>query len=97
MNVRFLTLAQQDIADTVLWFEETQPGTSVDFLAALDQSVRLIAAYPFVGEEIEPEIRRCLFNRFPYALIYGIEDQTIIVIAVAHTRRDPHYWMDRVF
>lgn len=97
MNVRFLTLAEQDIADTVLWCEETQPGTGVDFLTTLDQAVQLIKKFPFLGEEIEPEIRRCLFERFPYALIYGIEDQTIIVIAVAHTRRDPHYWMDRVF
>ena len=69
----------------------------MDFLTTLDQAVQLIRKFPFLGEEIEPEIRRCLVDRFPYALIYGIEDQTIIVIAVAHTRRDPHYWMDRVF
>jgi plasmid stabilization system protein ParE len=69
----------------------------VDFLNALDQAVGLVKAYPLAGEEIEPEIRRCLFDRFPYALIYGIEAQTVVVIAVAHTRRDPHYWMERVF
>jgi hypothetical protein len=65
VNVRFLTLADQDIADTVLWCEETQPGTGVDFLAALDRAVQLIREFPFLGEEIEPEIRRCLFDRFP--------------------------------
>lgn len=97
MNVRFLTLAQQDIADAVIWFEGRQPGTSVAFLDALDRAVRFIKTYPLAGEEIEPEIRRCLFDRFPYSLIYGIEGATIIVIAVAHTHRDPHYWMERVF
>ena len=97
MNVRFLTLAQQDIADTVLWFEGKQAGTGVDFLTALDKVVQLIRAYPLVGEEVEPEIRRYPFDRIPYSLICGIDGPTIIVIAVAHTRRDPHYWMDRVF
>ena len=97
MNVRFLTLAQQDIADAVIWFEGRQPGTSVAFFDALDRAVRFIKAYPCAGEEIEPEIRRYLFDRFPYSLIYGIDGESIIVIAVAHSRRDPHYWMERVF
>jgi hypothetical protein len=34
---------------------------------------------------------------FVAALDSATEDQTIIVIAVAHTRREPHYWLDRVF
>jgi plasmid stabilization system protein ParE len=97
VNVRFLTLAQQEVDDAVLWFEGRQPGTGVEFLDDLDRAVRLTKTYPFAGEEIEPEIRRCLFDRFPYALIYGIEDQTIVVIAVAHTHRDPNYWMERIF
>lgn len=97
MNIRFLTLAQQEVEEAVLWFEEKQPGTFVDFLSALDRAVRLIRTYPFVAEEIEPEIRRCLFDRFPYALVYGVEDQTIVVVAVAHTSREPQYWADRHF
>jgi plasmid stabilization system protein ParE len=96
VNVRFLTLARQEVADAVLWLEEKQPGRGVDFLEALDRAVRLIKTYPLVAQEIEPEIRRCLLDRFPYALIYGIHDETIVVIAVAHTHREPHYWLDRL-
>ena len=96
MNVRFLTLAQQEVDDAVLWFEGKQPGTGVDFLDDLDRSIRLLKAYPFAAAEIEPDIRRCLFDTFPYALIYGIEGETIVIVAVAHTRRDLHYWTDRV-
>ena len=96
MNVRFLTLAQQEVDDAVVWFDERQQGKSLEFLDALDRAVRLIKAYPYVSLEIEPKIRRCLFVGFPYSLIYGIDDDTIIVVAVAHTHREPHYWMDRV-
>jgi hypothetical protein len=46
--------------------------------------------------EIEPEIRRSLLARFPYTIVYGIDAQTIIVIAVAHTHREPRYWIDRL-
>jgi hypothetical protein len=66
VNVRFLTPAQQEVDDAVLWFEAGQEGTSVDFLNALDEAVQFIKNYPFASTEIEPELRRCLFIGFPY-------------------------------
>jgi hypothetical protein len=62
----------------------------------LDRVIHRVKAYPFASTEIEPDIRRCLFARFSYSLIYGVEEQTIVVIAVAHSRRNPRYWVDRV-
>ncbi len=67
-----------------------------DFLDELDRSVRLVKTYPLLAIEIEPEIRRFLFTHFPYALIYGIDRETIVVIAVAHLHREPRYWADRI-
>lgn len=96
MNVRFLSLTQQEIDEAVAWFDEQVEGKGTDFLDELDRVIRLVKAYPFASTEIEPDIRRCLFARFPYSLIYGIEEQTIIVIAVAHFRRTPRYWVERV-
>lgn len=95
MNLRFLTLAKQEIDETVVWFNERQQGKGLEFLAELDLVVRLIRTYPFASPEIEPEIRRCLFLRFPYSLIYGIDADTVVVIAVSHTHREPRYWIDR--
>lgn len=96
MNVRFLTLAQQEVDEAVVWFDERVEGKGIVFLDELDRVVRLVKAYPLASTEIEPEIRKCLFARFPYSLIYGIEDDTIVVIAVAHARRSPRYWIDRL-
>ena len=68
----------------------------MDFLDELDRVVRLVKTYPYASPQIEPEIRRCLFARFPYSLVYGVDNDTIIVIAVAHTHRAPHYWIDHL-
>jgi hypothetical protein len=65
------------------------------FLDELDRVVRLLRVFPFAALEIEPEIRRSLLARFPFAIVYAIDEQTIIVIAVAHTHRKPRYWIDR--
>ena len=96
MKVRLLTLAQQEIDEDVVWFDERVEGKGLEFLDELDRVVRLVKAYPLASVELEPEIRRRLFARFPYSLIYGIEDETIVVIAVAHARRLPRYWVDRL-
>jgi len=46
--------------------------------------------------EIEQGLRRCLLSRFPYGIIYGVDSETIIVVAVAHLHREPRYWIDRI-
>jgi toxin ParE2 len=66
------------------------------FLDELDRVVRLVKTYPQLATQIEPEIRRSLFTRFPYSLIYGIDGDMIVVIAVAHQHREPRYWSDRI-
>jgi plasmid stabilization system protein ParE len=96
MKVRFLTLAQQEVDDAAFWYGNQAEDTADEFLDDLDRAVRLVKSYPLAFAEIEPEIRRCLLARFPYALVFGIEPHTIVVIAVAHLHRQPGYWFDRL-
>jgi plasmid stabilization system protein ParE len=96
MNIRFLSLADQEVDEAVRWYEAQAEGLSRIFLDELDRVVRLIRAYPLTATPIEPEIRRFLFAHFPYSLIYGIDQETIVVIAIAHQHREPRYWAERI-
>ena len=96
MNVRFLTVAQKEVDDTVQWFNERAEGKGLEFLDELDRAIRRIRKFPLAAFEIETEIRRTLIARFPYSVVYGIDNETIVVIAVAHSHRKPDYWMDRI-
>jgi len=95
MNIRFLSLADQEVDEAVAWYDEQTESGGRDFLDELDRVVRLVRSYPLAAIEIESEIRRFLFPRFPYSLIYGIDQETVIIIAVAHQHRAPRYWADR--
>lgn|GEM_PF-2461908 len=46
MNIKFLTLAQQEVDDAVVWFEGREAGKGIDFLDELDRVVRLIRSFP---------------------------------------------------
>ena len=96
MNIRFLTIAQQEVDGAYHWFEDRTKGAGDVFLDELDRIIELIRRFPFAGSEIEPDIRRSLLARFPYAVVYGIDGQTIVVIGVAHTHRKPLHWVERL-
>ena len=94
-KVRFLTLAQQEVDDTVAWYNEQVDGLGQEFLDELNRGVRRVAAFPTACPEIGSGLRRCLLARFPYGLVYSLEGDTIVVVAVAHLHREPRYWVDR--
>ncbi|TAK37066.1 MAG: type II toxin-antitoxin system RelE/ParE family toxin [Chloroflexota bacterium] len=96
MKVVFLALAQQELDDAVAWYDEQSRGLGIEFLDQLDRAVRRIVSFPTSCPEIEPGLRRCLLSRFPYGLIYGLDRDTIVVVAVAHLHREPRYWLDRL-
>lgn len=96
MKVRFLKPAQSEVDDAVEWYDSQSFGPGMQFLDDLDRTVRRIVSYPLSCPEIEPDLRRCLLSRFPYGIIYGIDTDTIIVVAVPHLHREPRYWINRM-
>jgi plasmid stabilization system protein ParE len=96
MKIAFLPAAQAELDDAFSWYEEQAVGLGYEFLGELDQSLRLISTYPLIQPQINMKIRRCLVNRFPYGIFYGVAHKTIIVVAVAHLKRRPEYWTQRI-
>ena len=96
MRVRFLAVARQELDDAVVWYDEQAIGMGREFLDEIDRAVRRAATFPLSCPEIEPGMRRCLLARFPYGLIFGVDEKTLVVVAVAHLHREPRYWVDRL-
>ena len=96
MKIRFLSIAEQELDDAVAWYNSQAAGLRTEFLDELDRTVRRSMSFPLSCPEIEQGLQRRLLARFPYGLIYGIDGETIIVVAVAHLHREPRYWADRI-
>ncbi len=96
MTIRFLAVARQELDSAIAWYERQSPGLGYEFLDELDRVVRRVSAYPQSSAELARGLRRALFSRFPYGLIYGIDADSLIVVAVAHLHRRPRYWIDRL-
>ena len=88
-------MAQSELNDAFLWYEGQAIGLGYEFLDEFDQSIRFIVSFPELFEQVEKGVRRCILNRFPYGIIYGVDGEEIVIIAVVHLRRAPRYWIKR--
>ncbi|KFZ45210.1 plasmid stabilization protein [Smithella sp. SC_K08D17] len=96
MKIHFLSIAEKELNDAVDWYNEQADGLGKEFLDQLDRAIRRAVTYPQSSMEIESGLRRCIMARFPYGLIYGLDKDKIIIVAVAHLHRNPRYWADRI-
>jgi plasmid stabilization system protein ParE len=66
------------------------------FLDEVDRAIERIGAHPGQFPGHASGTRRIVLQRFPYLLVFRETAAGVEVIAVAHGRRRPGYWRDRV-
>jgi toxin ParE2 len=96
MKVRLLVPAAAELEEAVAWYRALAPALDQRLLAEVRAGCRLIAEHPHAWHPIESGVRRFRLRHFPYGLIYVIEAEEIIVLAVAHLHREPTYWRSRM-
>ncbi|MBF2015868.1 MAG: type II toxin-antitoxin system RelE/ParE family toxin [Rivularia sp. T60_A2020_040] len=87
--------AEFDIEDAFKWYEESSSGLGSEFVRAVDSCLALIGRNPFAYPKVYQEVRRVLIRRFPYGVMYVVEEDVITIIACFHVKRDPKEWQDR--
>ena len=87
--------AAADFDEAYRWYERQKVGLGEEFLTAVDATLRDLLAHPATYPVIHRETRRVLLQRFPYAIFFRLYDETVIVIACMHGRRDPKRWKGR--
>jgi len=78
------------------WYESRSPAAATGFFEELEHGVEQIAKFPEAWSPYLKGTRRYLLRRFPYSVVYRKRERDIQVVAVAHHRRKPGYWKDRV-
>lgn len=96
MKIQFLPVAEWELDEAFQWYEQRVNGMGYEFLYETDHTIRRILAYPESFKEIRPGVRRALVKRFPFAIIYCVERDLVLIAAVAHLHRKPQYWADRL-
>ena len=95
MRYVFHPEALTEYAEAVQYYVEQRDGIAQVFIDSIEDAVYQIRGSPKRYAVIEEDVRRCLAQKFPYAILYTIEQDYILILAVMHCSRKPGYWKNR--
>jgi plasmid stabilization system protein ParE len=88
--------ASEDYAAALTWYYSRGSAIASDFEREINRAIRLICQSPLRWPVFDKERRRILVRKFPYSIIYELHDQEVVILAVAHGKRRPYYWRERI-
>jgi plasmid stabilization system protein ParE len=89
------SVAETEFTEALTWYAERSNRAAEGFNAEFDRALQAIGSDPLRFPLCDPRHRFYLMNRYPYQIIYRDHGDDWIVIAVAHTKRQPEYWSGR--
>lgn len=103
MTRRFRTEleASAELGEAALWYEKRRAGLGREFLHAVDAALEFISRFPGAGTPCaglpsELAVRNVPVRQFPFRIVYlELADEVIRILAFAHDRRSPGYWLSR--
>ena len=96
MNVVFLNEAEQELLEAALFYEKQARGLGKNFMEEVYQSIDTIVNFPLNSQKLTADIRRKLLKRYPFGVLYRIDNEKIVIIAVMNLKRKPFYWLNRI-
>ena len=87
---------EAELAEAVDWYEAHGRGLGADFLRALDAAIAVVQRHPTLYPTVFGTARRAVLRRFPYSVVYVVDDEEIVIAACIHGRRDPRRWQTRI-
>jgi len=78
------------------WYRQRSPEASVRFLAAVHEALETIVEGAQRWPKYVHGTRRFILYRFPFSIVYLDEPTVVSIVAVAHNKRKPGYWKDRL-
>ena len=85
-----------DIEAAFEWYEREDAGLGFQFLDEVRAAYVRVLDHPVGYQDLRSGIRRALTRRFPYCIYFSVEADTIVVLAVLHSARDPEEWQRRI-
>ncbi|HEX7185940.1 MAG TPA: type II toxin-antitoxin system RelE/ParE family toxin [Thermoanaerobaculia bacterium] len=88
--------AKAELRQSAKYYDRQKPGLGSEFTVEISTVLDYIGRHPFASPSVRGGFRRTRVKRFPFDVIYAVEEERIVVVAVMHHRRHPDYWKDRI-
>jgi len=95
VKARLTPEADLDAQQAIQWYDERDQSLGDNFLQKLNKCIADVEKNPQRYPVVHRQMRRALVKRFPYAILYEVENDEIVIYAIYHCARDPEQWKRR--
>jgi plasmid stabilization system protein ParE len=89
--------ARREVVEAADWYLSRSEDAEANFISRLEEVIKRISTNPRQFPKTLYNTRSALLDRFPYAVIFREIENQIQIIAIAHGKRKPGYWLKRSF
>jgi toxin ParE1/3/4 len=95
-GLEFHRLAERELREAIVYYDQQSAGLGDRFLDEVELGTVFLLRHPEAAPNIRGAIRRFVLPSFPYYLFYRpLPAGGIRILAVAHQKRQPDYWIGR--
>jgi toxin ParE1/3/4 len=95
VKLEILQEAAEELNQAIIRYEEIEPGLGVRLKEEARQALRWIEANAELPRVRPKGYRRVNMKVFRYYIACHIWEDTIWILAIAHSYRRPEYWIER--
>lgn len=95
MTFAFHPEALAEYEEAARYYARCRPQLDWRFVTAIEATIDRMLNAPERWPLLEDDVRACKAEVFPYAVLFTIEKDFILIIAVMHCHREPGYWRAR--
>lgn len=96
MKHRWHPLAQAEYEEGLDYYlAEAGPSIARNLATAVADALALMLEHPQIGVRTRVRARRLALHGFPYDLVYRVEADVLIILALSNQSRRPGYWAGR--
>ena len=83
---------EREIEEAVAFYDARLEGLGDGFLDEFDAAIERVVSFPEAWTPISPTLRRHILNRFPFSIVYSVEQDQILILALMHMQQKPRHW-----
>lgn len=96
MKFSFHPEARFELTQAAEFYQSKEPNLGSEFIEDVFSAITRILEFPKSFPKFTINTRRCLVNRFPFAIIYQMRNEEVFILAITHLSRKPGYWRERM-
>lgn len=96
MTYDFHPDARLEYRESAAFYESRRAGLGAVFSMEVEATIGRILETPSRWRQIEQDVHSCRTRTFPYAILYCLAHDSVLIVAIMHLRRKPGYWRERL-